>query len=761
MLARDHVDLVFDGLDTFADVAVNGVVLATAANAHRRWRVAAKRALRLGANSVTVRFASPIRRLQPMVLATKHPLPGEYDSMFGDEPAGRQTSPYIRKPKYHYGWDWGPRIVTLGIWRAARIEAWDAARIETLRVRQLAVHDAEARLSADLEVIAGAAASAAVAVTITAPDGGVTTTTQRVALVAGTNAIAVPVSIPDPQRWQPVGYGAQPLYTVTAALAGMDSATRRTGLRTVELRRPVDLWGRGFELHVNGIPIFMKGANLIPFDSLPDRVTPARIGAVLRAARDANMNMLRVWGGGYYLDDAFYDQADAMGLMVWQDFMFGGAVTPPDAAFRDTVRVEAAEQVARLQAHPSIVIWAGNNEVLSGWETWSDRIAFKIAVGAAEQERIGTAMAILFDGVLRAVVAAGDDDVPYWPGSPSANYEGPPDVDSDGDRHYWSVWGGKLPIEAYLANTPRFMSEYGLQSLPDLKTIRTFAAPADLTIASPVIKAHQKFLKGEGNDRLLLYITQRYRAPRDFAELVYLSQTMQAEGVELAALHHRASRPRTMGSLYWQLNDVWPGASWSSVDHYGRWKALNFRARRFYAPRAIAALRSDGVTRVSVISDRVAPGVLRWRLRVIDADGSVSSTREGAVTAAPLAATEIVRVDDANLFADPARDVAVAELIDGEAVISRSLVTALPPKDMVLPDPRIAIAWDGTAVTLTATRLARAVWIDLGGFDAELSDNAFDLLPGESVTIQSRSATPLARLKRALTVRTLYGPVAR
>jgi beta-mannosidase len=501
----------------------------------------------------------------------------------------------------------------------------------------------------------------------------------------------------------------------------------------------------------------MKGANLIPFDSLPDRVTPQHIRTVMTAARDANMNMLRVWGGGYYLDDAFYDQADEMGLMVWQDFMFGGAVTPPDAAFRDNVRIEAEEQVARLQAHPAIVIWAGNNEVLSGWETWGDRIAFKRAVGAAEQERIGTAMAILFDGVLRAAVAAGDGDVPYWPGSPSANYEGPPDVTTDGDRHYWSVWGGKLPVEAYLDETPRFMSEYGLQAMPDMKTIRSFAKPSDLSITSPVMKAHQKFLKGEGNDRILLYIRNTYAEPRDFADFVYLSQVAQAEGIELAALHHRASRPRTMGSLYWQMNDVWPGASWSSVDYHGRWKALNFHARRFYAPLAIAALRRGGVTTISLISDLTTPTPLRWRVRVIDLEGREISTRGGMADVAPLSATAVATLPDATLFADPARTIAVAELLEGERVVSRSLVASVRAKAMTLPDPGITARWSGDRLTIGATRLARAVWIDFGAHDATLSDNGFDLLPGERITITVASKAKAAALRRSLAIRTLAG----
>jgi beta-mannosidase len=763
-LARDHVDLVFDGLDTFAEVRLNGTKLLAADNAHRRWRVPVKAVLKPGANDLLVTFRSPIRTLQPMVLKTAHPLPGEYDSIYGDEPMGKQTSPYIRKPKYQYGWDWGPRIVTQGIWRPARIEAWDDARIEAFRVTQEALTKTEARLSAELDVVAGEERPVTVQVAVTGPDGQVTQAARTVTVAAGASHVAVPVSVANPQRWFPAGYGAQPLYTVKATLTDgtttIDTAQRRTGLRTVELRREKDAAGRGFAFVVNGIPVFAKGANLIPFDMFPARVPESQIRTVMAGARDANMNMIRVWGGGYYLDDAFYDIADQMGLMVWQDFMFGGSVTPPDREFRETVRIEAEEQVDRLQAHPSIVMWAGNNEVLSGWANWSDRIAYKKAVGADEQERIGVGMAVIFDRVLRDAAERRDPDAVYWPGSPSSNYEDKPDIDSDGDRHYWDVWGGKKPVEAYLDSCPRFMSEYGLQSMPEMKTIRTFATDADFSPTSPVMKAHQKFLKGEGNDRLLFYIREKYREPRDFAEFVYLSQVMQAEGIELAALHHRACRPVTMGSLFWQINDVWPGASWASIDYYGRWKALQFRARHFYAPLAIAAERKDGATKVSLISDATTSTEAVWRMRALDVDGKVLATTETPATLAPLSATPVATLPDATLFAggDPARTIAVAELLVDGRVTSRVLLSAAP-KTMTLPDPGLTATWETNRLTLTATNLARAVWLDFGKVEATPSDNAFDLLPGESVTVTVASKTSTAALKRALTIRTLAGQV--
>jgi beta-mannosidase len=759
MLSRDHLDLVFEGLDTFATVSINGAQLLSADNAHRRWRADAKPLLRIGRNEVTVRFNSPIRTLQPMVLAEKHPLPGEYDSAFGDEPKGKQTSPYIRKPKYQYGWDWAPRIVTMGLWKPARIEAWDDARIDKLRIEQEALNDAEARLLARVTLVADEARGAKVRVEISGPNGKRQSLVRNLALAQGANEVAVPVTIARPQRWQPVGHGAQSLYTVTATLVedGRDSdhVSRRTGLRTVELVRKDGSFG----LKVNDIEIFAKGANLIPFDMFPARVSADQQRQILESAVAANMNMVRVWGGGYYPDDVFYDIADALGLMVWQDFMFGGAVTPPDAEFRRNVAAEAEEQVTRLQAHPSLVIWAGNNEVQGGWDNWSDRKAFKRAIGPDEQERIGTAMAVLFDRVLRDAVIRNDNDVPYWPGSPSTDYEGPIDTDKDGDRHFWDVWSGSKPIERYTDSCARFMSEYGFQAMPSLPTLASFATSADFAPDSPVMKAHQKFLSGEGNERLRFYLEQYQRKPRDFADFVYLTQAMQAQAIELAARHHRACRPVTLGSLYWQLNDTWPAISWASIDWFGRWKLLHYAARRFFAPQIIVAERKGDATRIALVSDATGPIPAEWRLRVFDMAGRMLNRRGGTTVLAPLSAAEVAMLDDTSLFGTAAADqsYAVAELIADGRVLSRAILERRAPKEMAYPQPGLSASWEGKRLTLTARNLARSVHIGFGTVAAQPSDNGFDMLPGEQVTVTIQSAADQATLARLLTLSTL-GP---
>ena len=766
-LARPHLALVFDGLDTFADVYLNGHKLGSTDNMFRQWRMPAKALLHAGSNTLEVRLYSPIRRLQPWLLKQPYALPGEFDSAFGDEPKGKQTANYIRKAKYQYGWDWGPRIVTEGIWQGVRLESWDDLRVADLHVAQRQVSREAARLDVQLQVDADAMRTLDAQVTVLDPDGHeVTTLSQPVTVDPGTNTLDLPLRLAKPRLWYPAGYGAPDRYTFRVTLRDADgevyAGERVTGLRTVELRRAHDRWGRSFEFVVNGIPVFAKGANLIPFDSFPPRATEAQMRHVLESARDANMNMLRVWGGGYYLPDAFYDMADRLGLMVWQDFMFGGAIPPYDVAYRENTRQEAIEQVRRLRDHPSIVIWVGNNEVQTGWESWPDRQAFKQAISPDERERVVTGMVNLFGNVLRNVVAREAPDVPYWASTPSTDYDGAANVLDDGDYHYWNVWSGEAkPVEEYLAITPRFQSEYGLQSFPVMRTIEAFTRPEDRQAESPVMRAHQKYDSGNGNKRLLLYIRRAYGEPKDFPSFVYLSQVMQAYGIGLAAEHLRASRPQAMGSLYWQLNDVWPGASWSSIDYFGRWKALQFHARRFYAPQIVAALRHDGRTAVSLVSDATTPMAAHWRVRVMDFHGKTLWQHEADAQVPALASLPVADYADAELLhgGDPHATVAVFEWLDGDDVRSRQLVFFDQPHALALPLPhvqtRLDAAPDGYRLTLSSDVLARDVWVSFGALDAELSDNAFDLLPGQTVTLTVKSKAALDALRRSLSVQDL------
>ena len=767
-LARAHAELAFEGLDTFATVTLNGQPLLQADNSHRTWRARVDGRLRPHGNELRIVLRSPIRTLLPDVQAMPHKIAGNYPSPYGDEPNDAMVGNFVRKPGYHFGWDWGPRYVTAGIWRPVTLESWDTQRLTALAVQTRALDATRADLEIAVEIESASVGSAAVQIEVLDPDGKrVARIDRKTMFKAGDNRIAVPVTLHTPRRWWPAGQGEQARYTVRATLApGTAAAThieQRTGLRTVELRREVDRNGRqGFAFVINGVPIFAKGANVIPFDMFPARVDAARIRRELTAARDANMNMLRNWGGGYYEDDAFFDIADELGLLVWQDFMFGGGMQPGyDPAFRANVVHEARDNVRRLRHHPSVVLWCGNNEEETAWKDWGHGRDLT-AADPAFAAKVWQGYVDLFGNDLRQVVAEEGLGVPYWSSSPSNDLDEKANDSTRGDKHYWQVWGNPaLPVTAYLRETPRFMSEYGLQAWPVLRTLDGIIPVAEQQVDSPTVRAHQKFMAGEGNQRLLKYIEEEYGTPRDFPTFVYLSQVMQADGIQLAALHHRASRPYTMGSLYWQLNDVWPGASWSSIDYAGRWKALHFHAKRFFADHAVAALRDDGVTRVSLLNDRQQGLQATWRLRVIDLDGTPRSEQRHTVAVPPLSALEVGRFADADLLkgADPTRTVAVVELFDGATLLSQQVVYFVPAKALALSpakiDSELRTDGDGYLLTLRSPTLVRALWVDFDGLDAALENNALDLMPGETVTIRLRAEADLATLRSGMRLHSL------
>lgn len=769
-------DLVFEGLDTFAEVFVNGEKLLDADNFFRTWRVPVQGKLRAHGNELRVVLHSPINRLLPQVQAMPVKIAGNYPSPYGDEPTDALTANFVRKPGYHYGWDWGPRYVTAGVWRPVKLQSWDAVRIDDVQLRQVQVTEARALLDVRVRVDAVRAGEYDLRVWQTAPDGKRTQVAQRdVALKAvDGEVVSLPVTVDRPQRWYPNGYGAQALYRydVEVRQGGqpLAQASKRTGLRSVELRTDPDAQGASFHFVVNGIPVFAKGANYIPFDLFAPRVGDAQLRRVLQSAVDANMNMIRGWGGGIYESDHFYDLADELGLMVWQDFMFGGGMQPAyDKAFRDNVVAEARDNVRRLRDHPSIVLWCGNNEEEIAWKYWGggDQGSALKARDPVFGQKVWDGYVQLFGHDLREVVEQEGGGIPYWASSPSNDLAEVANTPAAGDMHYWEVWGNPAhPPVKYLEITPRFMSEYGLQAWPAQRTVDAFAPRAEQGVATPVIEAHQKFMAGKGNERLMHYVEMEFGVPKDFPDFIYLSQAMQAEGIELAALHHRASRPYTMGSLYWQLNDVWPGASWSSIDWFGRWKALQFHARRFFAPVAVAALRdAQGHTEVSALNDRTQARDGELRLRVMSLSGKSLRDERQPVRLAPLSATKIAGYTDAELLGDtdPRATVAVFELTVSGEPVSRRVVYFRAAKDIAWPDPGLRGTLrrdgDGYALDVSTRTLARATWIDFGDLDAELSDNALTLLPGETVTVRVRSTASLEALRDALHLRSLAGAV--
>ena len=763
-LRRDHVDLVFDGLDTFADVYLNDTAILHADNMFRHWRIPAKAMLKPGPNTLRIVFSSPVEKMLPYVKSLPYVLPSISTHNFGNE-EDIATAPYTRKAPYQYGWDWGPRYLTEGIWQPIRLEAWDGMRIENFHIHQIKINKDEALVNAEIQIEAGAPMKATLALTHAELSGKpVSDGTQTIQLDAGMNNVSIPIRIANPKLWYPLGYGAQDRYQFSAVIkVGKEKddaahADVKTGLRSVELRRVDDQWGKSFEFVVNGILVYAKGADVIPFDSFPNRVTPAIHRQILEAARDAHMNMVREWGGGYYESDDFYDICDELGIMVWQEFMFGGDMVPGDTAFRENVRQEAIDQVTRLRDHPSIVIWCGNNEVETGWHHWGDRQEFKEAISPATRDWVWQDYMVIFDDILKSTVAKYGDPAAYWPSSPSADFEEIPDNQHNGDMHYWAVWHQQAPASDYTKQFPRFMTEYGFQSFPEMRTIRAYAhQPEDFDIRSVVMQAHQKN-KG-GNERILTYMLREYHEPKDFASFVYLSQVQQAEIIKIGAEHLRRQRPRNMGGLYWQLNDCWPVASWASIDYYGRWKALQYYARRFYDDVLISPFLHDDKVDVYIVNDKLQALKGTIHARLLDFDGKVLFEQNQDVAIPAQSSAIYLTLNRADLAAkgDLNKSFLVVDLQSGGSKISQNSVFFNVTHDLALPvSPKIDVTWSQSAVgptlTLKSAQLARDVYLSFGDFDVKFSDNYFDLLPNEPVTITLKTPASADQLKQALQV---------
>jgi beta-mannosidase len=702
--------------------------------------------LKAGKNLLRVVFPSPIKAAAEAAAGDAFRLRSK-----------TEDKTYIRKAAYEYGWDWGPRFVTSGIWRPVRLEAWDKVRIADFAIRQRDVSKDVAHAEAEVEVEAASAGPAKVSVQYT-DDGKPMTLASRVNLHAGRNVIDLPIEIRQPKLWYPAGYGEQPMYEFTAQVSrGSQPADERTvkaGLRSIVLHRELDKWGRSFELIVNGIPVFAKGADVIPFDSFPNRVTTADYRRILESARDANMNMIRHWGGGYYETDEFYSICDELGIMVWQDFQFGNDWQPGTYAFKLNMEAEAEDQVRRLRNHPSIVVWCGNNETESAFY-WGPRPTLPADVKLLIWQDYLTE----FSGILPRVVARLNAETPYWPSSPSADYEPLTDSYQSGDHHDWTVWHGRVPFTDYEKRHWRFVTEYGFQSFPEMRTVEAFTQPEDRTgIFTPVMLAHQK--NNEGNSIIHDYLLRDYSEPKDFASFLYVSQVLQAEGIKIGAEHFRRSRPETMGSIFWQLNDCWPVASWSSIDYYGRWKALQYYARRFYAPILVSPHVEDGSLKVYIVSDKTEAGKATLRVRLMDFDGKVLLEDSHAVDVTPLASKiyldwPLKKLTDAGA-ADTSRVFVVADLTVGGAEISRNLTYLAPVKEIHLKPAALKVETTGAGgsykVRITSPVLARSVYLSFGDLDVKVSDNYFDLLPGETAEITAASSASLDALKAQLKV---------
>jgi len=749
-LDRDRVRLVCEGLDTLTTITLNGKRLGKTDNQHRTYTFDVKRKLKAGRNTIEVHFASPVdfvRRADK-----KHSMPN-----MGGGVITAGIWAHLRKSACNFGWDWGPMLTTCGICRDIYLIAFDTARLEDLRIEQT---HTRGRVKLDATIEAETVGRQKLSANVVVTFGGRVVADATAPLRNGRAKLAL--TIANPKLWWPAGMGDQPLYEVTVDLLDaddglLDSTTRRIGLRELKLIQRKDRWGTSFHFEANGRPFFAKGANWIPADAIPTRVSADDYDRLVRDAVAANMNMLRIWGGGIYEDDAFYDCCDEHGICIWQDFMFACSGYPGyDEAFLDNVRAEVADNVRRLRHHACIALWCGNNEI-EGWLTddnWTD-----VAMGWADYKR-------LFDRAIPGVLSKLDSR-PYVPGSPHTpgrkrkDYNGP----DAGDAHLWMVWHGNAPFEWYHSAFHRFVSEFGFQSFPEPRTVRSYTVPADRNVTSPVMEHHQR--SGIGNSKIMTTMLEWFRLPKDFDMTLRLSQIQQGLAIKTAVEHWRRHMPRVMGALYWQLNDCWPVASWASIDYAGRWKALHYAARRFFAPVLASATFDEktGIVDIHATSELARPRSGRLSLRLTTVDGHEVAAMTTTVTVPADANRRIERLDVGEALETFGVENLLLwlELAVGGERVSDNLVLFVRPKRMELVDPgitpRIKSLKDGCfEITLRSKRPALWVWLETTGSEVSFTDNYVHLPPGVSRTVVAQPAKRIAAgaFKKALKVRSLF-----
>lgn len=727
LLQSDKVMIVFEGIDTIADIYVNDTFIFNAENFHLAYEYDIKAILKKGINSIKVVLHSPIKYIEGA--DNKRPLWGvTYQTMRGYN--------HIRKPHYMFGWDWGPKLPDLGIWNNIYLKGINDAVIKDIYVSQKH-SDGKVKLHIECSCMVIRNENLFICINIVSPDGNtIYTIKKELAQLSSFDA-----DINKPQLWWPAGMGKQPLYTVNAEITRdnnvISDKSIRTGLRTLTISRAPDKWGESFCFKINGKDIFAKGANYIPEDNIIGLCTKERTKKLLESCIMSNFNCVRVWGGGHYATDYFMDLCDEMGLIVWHDFMFACAVYELTDTFKHNIRKEIIYNIKRLRNHTCLGLWCGNNEMELAWYDW----------GLPDNKKLKQDYFEQFERMIPELVNMYSPDTFYWPASPSS--EGgmvDPNSDSKGDAHYWEVWHGKKWFSDFRNHYFRFASEYGFQSFPSIKTIMTFAGKDDLNLLSPVMEQHQKCTDSFGNNGNMIisnYLGYYYLYPDSFEKLIYASQILQGDCLKEAIMHFRRNRGRCMGSTYWQLNDSNPVISWATIDYFGRWKAAQYYVRRCYAPVTASAIYDDGKLNIYVINDTVNEKKLRLEYRIINQDKGDLLCKGIDIISKPLSSDIYINENISDLTGDRYQNrniyLEYRLLSDNEIIMSDTLLF-VKPKEFDFRKPHIEYSFskkgNETFIEISSDVFASKVGIEFDSFDLISDDNYFDLVPGIKKSIR-------------------------
>ena len=758
--AVSNVWLVLEGVDTYATVSVNGLPVCTTDNMFRTWKTDIRDMIREGENEIRISFESVFKRDMPKYLDAPYKL----QAWPNNDQSDIWLSLYARKAGYHYGWDWGPRLITCGIWKPAYIMAWDDWKIESARFKTISLEGvsvksgkaAKARMQADVDIISEIDAEAEITVLC----DGKKVAGRKVRLNEGENSIACPFTLKNTGLWWSNGMGKAVMHSfeIKVRAEGSEASFKEeTGIRTAEVVREDDQWGRSFTVRLNGFDVFCKGANWIPIDNFPHRRSRNDYDRLIGDAALCNMNMLRVWGGGLYESEDFYAACDSLGIMVWQDMAFACGMFPSDSAYLANVYAEVSDNIRRLRNHPSIVLWCGNNENEISYFEWG----WNRTLTQEQQKEYESGLHRLFYETIPEAIGMEDDTRYYHPSSPSAGHSGVPY--SMGDAHFWSVWKGGW-VEEYLkpGNIARFMSEYGFIAYPEMASLKRFIPDWDMRADSPSMLAHHRAYDDvtrdpEFSNKMIGRYMSRYAwVPEDFEEYVYMTQWFQAEAVKVAMEAHRRAKPYCMGTLFWQLNDCWPAISWSSIDYYGRWKALQHYARRAYSPVLISPYMDGEKVSVKAISDKSEAFEGRMEAFIMDFGGDILWNETIGCRLQADESADLMSVDTALL--DGNRLLYVRILKDGVTVSENTFYTRFP-KEYEYGCPEISFevqeCAEGLELTVSSDRLARGLYLFSDNADDFFEDNYMDLLPGFPRKITVRTGSTAEEFKTTLKYQTL------